>query len=697
MDTDVPRLARRLYDLLPAVYRVRDAELAAPETAYTRSLQATDPEGAELSRRPLFNLITIIAEQTAAVQESLEQAYDDAFIETCAETLTPYIGDLIGYHDLHRKGVALGNKRAQVANILSLRQRKGTISAIEQIARDVTGRPAVAVEFFQRLAQTQFMNHVRENNRCTLDLRDELALETLVTPFDGSARTVEVRRISSLRGRYHIPNVGLFLHRIRAYSLTRVHADKVDDFRYLFNPLGIDGPLYNDPLPESDITALAKPANIPSTISRLLLERAKDQYYGVNASLAISIRADGDPVAPRDVLICNLSDKSDGSGDWIHAHRDKYAIDPVLGRLALPTDTATFPVVDQRHVTVIFHYGFSDDIGGGEYERGVYLVRPATRRLNAASPDVQAVLSAITNGGVVEFDDSQTYRLRSATPNLAVTADATCEIRASNHRRPLLRLEGGDFVIHGGQDSHIVLSGLVITGGALRITGNPKTVELLDCTFVPGLARSRTNEPVDTTTPSIVITSNTVSMNIERCIVGRLQTANGAVVRIRRTIVDATDSARDAYNGGVTAGESLPGGVLDIERSTIIGRVHTRHLIRAENAIFYAVGQGGVMPVRSSLSQEGCVRFSAVPAGSRTPQRYRCTTEQPSFVSLRFGRATYCQLSLMCDKAICEGASDGGEMGVFHDLHWPHHLSDLHDRMSEFMRYGMDVGLFFAS
>ena len=67
-----------LYELLPAIYRVRDAEQGEPVKA----------------------LLTVIAEQLGVIEENLAQLYDDQFIETCAEWVVPYIGDLIGYRSL---------------------------------------------------------------------------------------------------------------------------------------------------------------------------------------------------------------------------------------------------------------------------------------------------------------------------------------------------------------------------------------------------------------------------------------------------------------------------------------------------------------------------------------------------------------------------------------------------------------------
>ena len=66
--------ADEIYRLLPAVYRVRDAEQGGV----------------------LRELVGIVADQVNALAESLDQMYDDQFIETCAEWVAPYDSDLIG-------------------------------------------------------------------------------------------------------------------------------------------------------------------------------------------------------------------------------------------------------------------------------------------------------------------------------------------------------------------------------------------------------------------------------------------------------------------------------------------------------------------------------------------------------------------------------------------------------------------------
>lgn len=91
-----------LFNLLPAVYRIRDAQLAqsqqllsATEQAELAALQAlsilsADQQAwlnqlvAKASRGPLGSLLMLIQEQLALMAEDLDQLYDDQFIETCA-------------------------------------------------------------------------------------------------------------------------------------------------------------------------------------------------------------------------------------------------------------------------------------------------------------------------------------------------------------------------------------------------------------------------------------------------------------------------------------------------------------------------------------------------------------------------------------------------------------------------------------
>ena len=141
---------------------------------------------------PLRALCAVIAEEIAVLRENIDQLYDDQFIETCAEWVAPYIGDLIGYRPIHGVTLRTVSARAEVANTIAYRRRKGTATMLEQLARDVTGWNARAVEFFQWLETSQYMNHIRPANGATPDLRDWEA-------WNGATRRSTPLRIPSTR------------------------------------------------------------------------------------------------------------------------------------------------------------------------------------------------------------------------------------------------------------------------------------------------------------------------------------------------------------------------------------------------------------------------------------------------------------------------------------------------------------------
>ena len=662
----------RLYELLPAIYRVRDAEAGLPLRA----------------------VLSVIGEQVALVEEDLAQLYDDQFIETCAEWVVPYIGDLIDARGLYDLRGAV-SQRAQVANTLTYRRRKGTAAVLEQVARDVTGWSAHAVEFFQLLATTQHVNHIRPNNPSSPDLRQQEPLERANTPFDELSHTAEVRRIASRRGRYNIPNVGIFLWRVGAYSLTKSPAYKLApeasvDRRYRFSPLGNDTPLYNRPETEQQITQLAGPANVPMPISRRMLERDLEDYYG--KSLLLFEGPDEVPVG--DVMVCDLS-------GWVRKPQTKYAIDPVLGRIASPEDRAA-----PSDLRVTHHYGFSAEMGGGEYGRDLSPYPPGQTGETVPPGPMQQALGRVSAGGFVEVTDSGHYR---GTPSIYVGAeDARVEIRARDGRRPSIEL-GGDLNISGAENTEVTLDGLLIGGATLRVIAGTdnglRRLRLRHCTLVPGLSLEEDGTPQFPSAPSLIVETTNTIVEIESCIVGGLRVAEGNRVRITNSILDATAESSVAYAAPDNQG---PGGALRVENSTIVGKIHTRLMELASNTIFLAdLAEGDLWeaPIHCQRLQQGCVRFSYLPLASRAPRRHRCRPEhedeavrvRPQFSSLRYGEAGYCQLSPLCAGEIRQGADDEAEMGAFHDLYQPQRESNLRVHLEEYLRFGLEAGVFYAS
>src|SRR5260370_17921496 len=169
----------------------------------------------------------------------------------------------------------MGGERGEGAQTIGLRRRKGTAAMLEQLARDVTGWNARAVEFFELVGEKAWTaNHMRPKNFYAADLREWEPVEKINGPFDTVAHTVDVRRVAAGQGKYNIQNIGIFLWRLGAYSLTDSPAFQLDANRFLFHPLGYDTQLFTNPVTEDEVTHLAEPINVPDPISR----RVPDPY-----------------------------------------------------------------------------------------------------------------------------------------------------------------------------------------------------------------------------------------------------------------------------------------------------------------------------------------------------------------------------------------------------------------------------------
>jgi len=373
--------ADELYRLLPTVYRVRDAENGGPLKA----------------------LVNVLGEQASILEDNISALYENWFIETCEEWVVPYIGDLLGVRGLHPlPNAAVFTQRVRVANTLAYRRRKGTATMLEQLARDCTGWPARAVEYFELLETTQHFNHVRLFNQRTPDLRQAGKLELLNSAFDTVAHTADVRHIASARGRHNIPNVGLHLWRLQAYAMTEAEARVIGnpaDRRFSFDPLGGFWPLFNLPKTETEIAHLAEEINVPAPLRRRPLYEELEELRQAE----VDTRAPAPPVyfppdggvfrlfkqsivgGPFDLIPSEqiaVADLSDYAGTWILPATPKNyfitgapsgtlpvpldlaaAVDPKLGRIALLSGP---PPVKLR---VSYAYGFSGDIGAGPYNR----------------------------------------------------------------------------------------------------------------------------------------------------------------------------------------------------------------------------------------------------------------------------------------------------------------------------------------
>ena len=719
----------RLYDLLPAVYRQHDADQGYPLQALLRVVteQVGTVEGNIAQTYENWFIETCEEWAVPYIGDLLGyQLLNDAGEPATVDSPRAQLRERILV------------PRRDVANTIHARRRKGTLALLEELAMDVAGWPARPVEFFRLLGWTQNLHPPLLNRprfHCvrigetlgsiaaqhgltiavlgwlnpalssespliagtrillgwapargqTADLRQTEALDLIDGPFDRTAHTVDIRRINSHRkiGRYNIPSIGLFVWRLKSYSIgwqgeaaavtssppSRAPAYCREDegpHCYTFSVLGNDTPLFNRPRPESNPTDIASELNLPVPIRRRRFAAHPSDYFGSDASVAIwvpdwPVKGAGLPVPASAIKIADLD-------DWQYRAPNNFiVVDPERGRMVFPVRQ-----LPKQGVTVFYQYGFSADLGGGEYDRplsqptdawiyfvgsdgdfatiNAALTQWATDKQSIAAPASPGSAVASTPAAartsvsaVIEITDSAAY-----TEKLTLQLDPyeSLQIRAANGRRPVIRLldymasQPDALVVSGGKSSRLTLDGLLVTGRGLQVrgpdnspdatkptaaTGDMCDITIRHCTLVPGWGLDCDCEPTRPAEPSIEIFNSTAQIKIEHSILGSIQIiANEAATDPVRLCL--SDSLWDATDNGLFVLSGLEGAVgyarLEIARCTVFGKILTHEIALAENCIFDAM-------VCVARKQRGCVRFCYVPPDSRTGRRYEC---QPDLV-----------------------------------------------------------------
>jgi hypothetical protein len=711
----VSETRERLYSLLPAVHRVRDAV-----------------EGGDQLRA----LLAIAEEELDLLEADVQRLYDDWFIETCQEWVVPYIGDLLGVRGLLPIENAPFSQRGLVANTIAHRRAKGTAAVLEQLARDVTGWGAKAVEYFDLLVTTRALNHRRRSDVAFVDVRSADAASLTGTPFEHAAHLADIRHIDNGRGRYNIPNVGLHVWRLQSYPLDTFATARpvtagsaAERGRFTISPLGYDLPLFNVPRAEEELTHLAAEPNVAAPLRRRPLHdelgerrRARAEHrtdftevYFDDSQPVFRVvllkGTDRTEVTPEEIAICDLSDPDEPPATGWRRPDDatglKVGVDPVLGRIALPENAK------EDGVEIAYAYGFPGDLGGGPYDRSASVAtaladlpdpEDAERWQRAVSGAPDALKTEIDQWnqithravGVIAITDSRTYagdleiHVRAGSRLLIVAAEWPDDAEAvatltprrrfgrliPRGRRPHL---GGAITVHGEPGATLILDGLLLEKPVTVAAGDLDLLRIAHCTLAPRTAGV-----------TVAGGNGSLTVELERSISGPLDLGETVPrLRLRDSIVDGRGA--DAL--------AAPEADADVQTSTIAGRTRTRTL-SAGNSIFTGV-------VKVKHRQTGCVRYCYLPLASVAARRFRCQPEdeaaatrvEPAFTSLdlRTHPSAYGQLADTCPPEIARGAEDEGEMGAFNFLKNPQRLSNLTTRMDEYLRFGLEAGVLFVT
>ncbi len=724
-----------LYELLPAYYRLIDDERGKPLEAF----------------------IELLAREGGIVEENITQLYENWFIETCDEWVVPYIGDLLGVKGVHEiEDATVYSRRAYIANTLAYRRRKGTAPVIEQLALDITGWRSKVVEFFQLLSTVQNLNHIRLHNTVTPDMRQMNNLDLINTAFDKQSHTIDVRRIqsSSGMGLYNIMNIGVYLWRLVSYPMEQADArlipavaGSIPDAAYTFSQLGLDTHLFNNAQTEKDIVHLAEEINVPGLLRRRALndelENAREAivngdtpsylYFEPSYPPVFQLFLNGNPVLLEEIMICNLS-------TWHPPKTGTAAVDPVLGRITFADPASVSEVV------VNYSYGFSGDLGGGPYDRkasleeleeltfdwhvGVSIDHPivgtemiyttigqAITDWNNQPANIQTGLITIMDNrtyqedltGVlqIELEGKRLFIIAAEWPKNKDSSGVESRSKGSFNAEDLRPHIWGDIDVedlppagttNGGG---LWINGLLIEGKISVLNGNLNSCQIDHCTVVPSKGGIE-----------VMTQGNIMNLKLSRSICGPIEVVSeDASVVIEECIID--------HKTGEAL--SITDGQLAIEKSTIYGEVKSQSL-DASNSIFMDL-------LEIERRQIGCVRFSYLPDGSKTPRRYRCQPELeiqtqiktqeetsvltnaeklaiknqilnwlfPVFNSNTYGHHAYSQLGNVSPEQITTGGDNGSEMGAFNYLQQAQREANLKIVLNEYTRLGLDAGIIYVT
>jgi hypothetical protein len=562
--------ADKLWNLLPAVYRALD----------------TDQFGAD---GPLRELVNRIGASTAPLRRDIDRLWEDQSIETCDDWAIPYIAALLDTRLV--LGLDARGQRLDVANTIDYRRRKGTLGVLEQIASDITGWDAKAVEFFRRLGRTRHgldppVGPLAGNNSDSglLHLAEGLIGKLTRTPIGGFAdlrnvngsgnsrsafdefyHTADTRPGQGVFGWQAIPHLGIFVWRLLSLgggdTVTPVTPVPVSGCPgwYCFDPTGRDIPLFAAQRSSDQFgTAWVSPSEgqLPGPISQSLLNA--DIQAGANGLqlypnvLAVYALSGG---SPPDAMLVPLG--------------PPLLLRPERGRFAV---SASPP----QSVVATYNYGFPSLVGAGPFDRrGAAVVVPTPSPALGLSGGGALLETVLPSNGTVTLGDSLTY---NGAADFSVAQALT--LCSANQQRPLVRLDAlHSWMITGtAPGACLAIDGLFVSGQDIVLQGTFDSVTITCSTFDPGsaatpgpLADPASSPPAalyqvsadgrDLRPVRLWIEGTVTTLTIDRCVLGPIRTTGGGSVETLSISNSTLQAIRTSQLGPI-----MPGDVKDMAR-----------------------------------------------------------------------------------------------------------------------------------
>ncbi len=510
--------AENLYDLLPEIHRVRDAQVGKGQL------------------RAYFSILQSELNLAAA---DVDRLYDDLFIETCSSNLVGDLGALVGSGEGTRPHFHLA--RAAVADAMLLRAAKGTVRSVELATRLASGWHTEARDIGSSVEHTVAF---QDQDKAAIVRPVRRIGASVSVPVDTNLLTIE-----------------LDVHTSQWYPMEAAELLEISVGCYSFKRLGYDGPIRLDQSVRGIAGSIPRPGAVTMSGSAPL-EASQIEYRSL--PLWEAPPAHGPIVAFVDLVLGRLTvatsrisphDRRVHASWWYPFGADvgggayRYQSAHTAAEVARPRQRTTHRSPLQMQRTVMRASGVHTDL------RRALIVRETS--------DHPKPIRAIALR--VDVEDSGSYPIGRCVielqPGDELTVDATRGL-------PTLR---GDLVVVCAGPASLMLSGVCLEGH-LSASG-PIDLTLLDCTVNRGEAGMSVVE----TGTSIEVSSDDAHLTITRSLVGAIS-GTGRLTLVDTIVGGSCEFAVAGFQEVVASRSSVLGSLsvrrVSADTTLFLDRVH---------------------------------------------------------------------------------------------------------------------------